>query len=163
MAGESVAAYIVDLCCVAQYCNLGTTLDKMLRDRLLWGMNETTFAGSNCKKKTRTLLSSVPCSLLSAETAHQSLRDMIATQKESSLSSAGVPGKTEAVHNIRSRRRFTPRAKEGDRTRHRYGAPGHLAPACRFKDNINFVKIARKRARVCRSKPPSHAGTASSA
>ena len=37
---------------------------------------------------------------LSAETVDRSLREMRAPQKESSPSSARVPGKTEPVHNV---------------------------------------------------------------
>ena len=39
-AGESVAAYVAELRRLAQYCNYGDTLDKMLRDRIVYGMND---------------------------------------------------------------------------------------------------------------------------
>ena len=38
-AGESVAAYVADLRRLAEFCNFGTTLNKMIRDRLVSGMN----------------------------------------------------------------------------------------------------------------------------
>ena len=129
--GESVAAYIADLRRIAQYCNFGITLDKMFRDRLVWGVNDDHIRRKLLQEKDKDLA-------LSAETADRSLREMRAPQKELSTSHTGVPVsvKTEPVHNVRPRRRFTPRAKEGERTCHRCGAPGHLAPACRFKDRI---------------------------
>ena len=36
--GESVAAYVAQLRRLAEFCNFGTTLDKVLRDWLVWGM-----------------------------------------------------------------------------------------------------------------------------
>ena len=38
--GESVAAYMAELRRLAEHCNYGDTLDKMLRDRLVWGIND---------------------------------------------------------------------------------------------------------------------------
>ena len=38
--GESVATYMADLRRLAEQCNYGTTLDKMLRDRLVYGIND---------------------------------------------------------------------------------------------------------------------------
>ena len=39
-AGESVAAYVAELRRLAQHCNYGDTLDKMLRDRIVYGIND---------------------------------------------------------------------------------------------------------------------------
>ena len=38
--GESVAAYMADLCWLAKHCKLGAPLNKMLRDRLMHGIND---------------------------------------------------------------------------------------------------------------------------
>ena len=35
--GESIADYVAEL---AEFCNYGETLDKMLRDRLVWGVRD---------------------------------------------------------------------------------------------------------------------------
>jgi hypothetical protein len=43
-AGETVAAYVADLRRLAEFCNYGTTLDKMLRDHLVWSINDKTEA-----------------------------------------------------------------------------------------------------------------------
>ncbi len=37
--GESVAAYVVELRRLAEFCNYGGSLNKMLRDRLVSGVN----------------------------------------------------------------------------------------------------------------------------
>ena len=39
-AGKSVAAYVAELCHLTEYCNYGDTLDKMLLDQLVWGIND---------------------------------------------------------------------------------------------------------------------------
>ena len=39
--GESVSMYVAELRSLAVYCNFGTTLDKMLRDRLVGGINDS--------------------------------------------------------------------------------------------------------------------------
>lgn len=31
---------MAELCCLTQFCNYGTTLDKMLWDQLMWGIND---------------------------------------------------------------------------------------------------------------------------
>ena len=36
-AGESMATYVAELRRLAQHCNYGDTLHKMLRDRIIWG------------------------------------------------------------------------------------------------------------------------------
>ena len=38
-AGESIAAYVADLRRLEEFCNFGTTLEKMLRDRIVCGVN----------------------------------------------------------------------------------------------------------------------------
>ena len=38
--GESVATYLSELCTIAEYCNLGDTLEMMLRVRLVCGIND---------------------------------------------------------------------------------------------------------------------------
>ena len=39
-AGESVSTYVVKLRRLAQHFNYGDALDKMLRDRIAWGIND---------------------------------------------------------------------------------------------------------------------------
>ena len=39
-AGESIATYVAELRSLSEYCNFGATLDDMLRDRLVCGVND---------------------------------------------------------------------------------------------------------------------------
>ena len=38
--GESIADYVAELRKLAEFCNYGDSLDKMLRDRLVWGVKD---------------------------------------------------------------------------------------------------------------------------
>ena len=38
--GETVATFLSELCSIAEYCNFGDTLETMLRDRLICGIND---------------------------------------------------------------------------------------------------------------------------
>ena len=38
--GESVATYVAELCSLAEYCNFGQTLEAMLHDRIVCGIND---------------------------------------------------------------------------------------------------------------------------
>ena len=38
--GESVATFVAELRALAEFCNFGTTLEDMLRDRLVCGIND---------------------------------------------------------------------------------------------------------------------------
>ena len=40
--GESVATYVVELRCLAEFCNFEMTLDKIIRDRLVSGITDST-------------------------------------------------------------------------------------------------------------------------
>ena len=99
--GESVAAYIANLRRIAQYCNFGTTLDKTLRDRLLWGVNDnhahSQEAATRERQRPYFRACQVPRSFY--RDGGWCLREMRASQKESSPCSTGVSGKTEPVHN----------------------------------------------------------------
>ena len=40
-SGESVATYAIELCAIRECCDFGDTLDLMIRDRLICGINDT--------------------------------------------------------------------------------------------------------------------------
>ena len=44
-AGETESAYVVGLRLLAQHCNYNNTLDKMLRDQIIWGRNDDATQG----------------------------------------------------------------------------------------------------------------------
>ena len=39
-AGESLAIYVAELRVLVEYCEFGTTIEDMIRDRLVYGIND---------------------------------------------------------------------------------------------------------------------------
>ena len=153
--GESIAAYVAELRRIAQQCNFGATLDKMLRDHLVHGVNDDSIRRKLLQEKDANLTFTRALSIaLGAETADHNLREMKTPVKEAS---AGVSVKSEPVYKVSGKRTTTTTTTRAPTARaelacHRCGAHGHLAPACRFKDCV--CHKCRKRghlARVCRS------------
>ena len=73
---ETVAAYLAELCRLAKHCNYGTTLDQLLRDRLVWGIND---AGIRKKLLQESDPLTLACALTvaqGAETADKNVKKM---------------------------------------------------------------------------------------
>ena len=156
--GESVAAYLAELRRLAEHCNYGDTLDKMLRDRLVWGINDAGIQKKLLQENDPLTLARAVIVAQGAETADKNLKEMKAPPQEldsTSSSPAGVKVKSEPIQKINAKKKFS--AREGAQsgvTCHRCGHPGHLATTCRFKDQVcHRCKKRGHLARVCRSKP----------
>ena len=52
--GESIAAFVADLRSLAEFCNFGASLDDMLRDRIVCGVNNTKIQQTLLSEKTLT-------------------------------------------------------------------------------------------------------------
>ena len=88
-AGESIATYVAELRSLSEYCNFGATLNDMLRDRLVCGVNDGAIQ--------KTLLAQVALTYekaaeiaLNAEAATQSMRGL-GLRSESGLFSRPTP------------------------------------------------------------------------
>ena len=82
--GESVATFIAELRLLAEFCNFGASLEAMLRDRVVCGINDSAIQ--------RCLLAEVPLTLDKAlklaqgmETAAQSVRELQGVQRQPPL------------------------------------------------------------------------------
>ena len=157
--GESVAAYLAELRRLAEHCNYGDTLDKMLRDRLVWGINDAGIQRKLLQENDPLTLARTLTIAKGAETADKNLKEMKAPVQEldsTSSSPASVKVKSEPVQKIHAKKKLSStKGAQGGVTCHRCGNPGHLATACRFKDKV--CRKCKKRghlARVCRSMPP---------
>ena len=152
-AGESVAAYVAELRRLAQHCNYGETLNKMLRDRIVWGINDEPIQKKLLQETDLTYAKAVSIAK-GFETATKNLKEMQAPGKAESTSgsSTGVHVKSEPVHKVAGKRAST--AEGGARVIcHRCGKPGHLATVCRFRDSVcHKCKKKGHLARVCKSK-----------
>ena len=155
--GESVAAYLAELRRLAEHCNYGDTLDKMLRDRLVWGINDAGIQRKLLQENDPLTLAQALTVAQGAETADKNLKEMKAAPQEldsSSSSQAGVKVKSEPIQKVNSKRKpaTTREGAQGGVTCHCCGHPGHLATACRFKDRVcHKCKKRGHLARACRS------------
>ena len=147
--GEFVAAYVAELRRLAEFCNFGTTLDKMLRDRLVWGIKDDSIQKKLLQEKDLTFQRALAIAQ-GSEAADRNLREMKAPKQELDSNSKGVTVKSEPVHKVSRRNSNT---KDLGVTCHRCGTTGHLATVCRFRDRTCHKCGKRGHlAKVCRSK-----------
>ena len=99
--GESVAPYVAELRRLAEFCNYGPTLDKMLWDRLVWGINEESIQKKLLQEKDLTLQKALTLAQ-GFETATKNVKEMNAPQQE--WGSNIVTVKPEPVHKVAGRR-----------------------------------------------------------
>ena len=153
--GESVATYVAELRRLAEYCNYGNTLEKMIRDRLVSGIND-----DNIQKK---LLSEPVLSYTraleiarGAEVAEKNLREMRAPRRERDTAGPQATGKQDPVYQITGKQ---PR-KQSFGYCYCCGVPGHKIAECKFKDKL--CRLCGKKghlARMCKSPRTPQPGT----
>ena len=66
-SGETVAAYVAELRAIAEFCNFKDTLEDMLRDRLVCGVNDATMQKKLLSEPTLTSHSCTGCRDRSSE------------------------------------------------------------------------------------------------
>ena len=125
--GESVADYLAALRQLAEFCNFGDTLEKMLRDRLVCGIGDEPTQKKLLAETNLTYEKALQIAR-GSEAAAKNLREM-----KSPLTPPATV-KTEPVHRVSKTRRTTPPKAKADVTCHRCGTPGHIAPDCPYKD-----------------------------
>ena len=136
--GESVAKYVSELRSLTKHCSFGATLDKMLRDRLVAGINNE---GIQHK------LFGEPAAELTFERAYKiAVAEEVAAKNTldvRSLLKANLGSQGEQVHQLR-----TP-AKEC----YHCGHKDHNADVCRFKDaECHYCRKKGHIEAVCRTK-----------
>ncbi len=142
-AGESIATFMSELRSLAEFCNFEDTLEAMLRDRLVCGVNDD--------RMQRRLLSEPKLTFKRALELAQGL-ETAAKNVQELQASTRMPGATDptaggGVH------RLGPKKKRSDDTCYRCGNLGHAGSTCRHKDAKchNCGKVGHLR-KVCRSK-----------
>ena len=117
--GESAAAYLAVLRALAEHCNFGTTLDTMVRDMLVWGINNDFIQQRLLTEGTLTLKRATEIEL-SMEAAEKYAKEMKAT----------VEAPTDQAHKVRVEYQRKP-SKASDQQAakttpcHRCGRKGH--------------------------------------
>ena len=131
-AGESVAAYVAELRRLAQHCNYGDTLDKMLTDRMVYGINDEVIQKKLLQETDLTYARAISLAQ-GFETASKNLKEIHRhkTESTSSSGSAGLHVKTEPVHKVSGKCEGGPRV-----TCHHCGKPGHLVTVCRHRESV---------------------------
>ena len=74
-AGESVATFVSELRCLSEFCNFGETLEDMIRDRLVCGINDDAIQKRMLAEPTLSYKKAVEL-VLSMETAAQSMKEL---------------------------------------------------------------------------------------
>ena len=147
---ESVAAYVAELHAIAKHCNFGVSLQAMLRDDIVCGIND--------KVVQRRLLSESALSFHKALSIAQGL-DTAAQNVKELQGGAGATSQRE-VHRVTSQQAFQNKGKPGRlkgnsaSACYQCGKSGHGASQCRFKSAKCHRCGKKGHIRVvCHSKP----------
>ena len=149
-ASESVADYVAALREIAQHCEYKESLQDMLRDRLVCGVNHEAITNRLLSEKKLTFDKAMELAQ-AIESAERDTRQLQAAQSTSTTPQVHLT--TAHKQKNRQRRESSRPARQGNSVAcYRCGGP-HLASTCRF---INTVCHACKKrghiVRVCRSK-----------
>ena len=138
---------MAELRALSEYCNFGDTLESMLRDRLVCGVNELQIQKCLLAEDRLTFKKALEISL----TLEAATKDT--KQLQTVVSASSVP-----VHKVKETEGLSPNTKC-----YRCGKPNHKAPECRFKDSV-CTKCNKKGhlAKVCYSRTPQKASGHSS-
>ena len=101
LPGESVATFVAELRSLSEFCNFGDTLDVMIRDRLVCGINDISIQKRLLAEPGLTYAKAVELAQ-SAETAAQSLREL--RGKWESGTPTFPPPQTEEVNQAKEQR-----------------------------------------------------------
>lgn len=143
--GESVATFVSELRSLAEFCNFGATLDNMLRDRLVCGINADHIQRRLLSEEKLTFKKAMDTAV-ALETAAANARMLQSAPQQS----VGMEGRAaEPVHRMQSKNE----PKVGEARCYRCGRSDHTALDCRFKTaKCHGCGKVGHLVRVCRSK-----------
>ena len=151
--GESVATFVAELRSLTEYCNFGDTLEVMIRDHLVCGINDAAIQKRLLGESTLTYEKAVEIAL-NTVTAAQSTRELRVKPEDgvSSQPSPSVVHKTTAAT-------AAPTASSGQSstkllTCYRCGNRGHTIAMCRVSKSVvcHYCGKQGHLQRACKSK-----------
>ena len=162
-AGESVGTYVAELRCLSEYCNFGGTLEVMIRDRLVCGINDSTIQKRLLAEPGLTYDKAVELSL-SMEMAAKNLKELKVKSEPSGdanfnptqqdvhrLTSQTATGSTVTCYRCGKRGHTVLKCRVNKSVVcHHCGKSGHLQKACRSKQKGTQLGTGKCKARtVC--------------
>ena len=136
--GESVATYVSELRSLARFCKFGSSLEDMLRDRIVCGIND-----DNMQKSSRMQR---PWSWLRVSRQPREINVKEIGCKETASPYTPTRNGQQEVYKV------TPERK-AELSCYRCGKAGHVASKCRFKGAKCHGRKTGHLQRVCHSKP----------
>ena len=145
--GESIAVFVADLCAPAEFCNFGASLDDMLRDRIVCGVNNTKIQQAFLSEKILTLKKALEVAQ-GLETAVKNAK--VLSHGEAAATSTGSETVNQLAGNGKDM--SSPRQKFSG-TCFCCGKVGHRRATCHFKDVVCHECGKKGHLRnVCKSK-----------
>ena len=135
--GKSIATYVSELRSFAKNCNYGDTLETMLRDRIVCGVNDTVIQCRLLAEKDLDFKKAMEVAQ-GMESAATNVRKLTDTKQNSQAADDREP-----IHQIETKAKSCHCCKN----------PGYYATTCKYKDTVcrNCGKVGHLQ-KVCRSK-----------
>ena len=153
--GESVATYMAELRHLAEFCNFGPTLDKMIRDRLVSGINDDGIQKKLLSEPALTYTRALEIAQ-GTEEAEKNLREMRAPRRDRDTAGPQAPSKQNPVNQLTSGKQ----SKRQSSGCYCCGLTGHKVAQCKFRDKS--CRICGKKghlAKMCKSSGTTQPGT----
>ena len=131
--GESVATYVAELRAIAEFCNFGGTLEDMLRDRLVCGINDSAIQRRLLAEPKLTFKKALDLSR-GLETAARNVEELKTAPRGPEISPT-----VEEVRKVTSGNS----AAKADVACYRCGKPGHYASKCRVSAVVTCHQCGR--------------------
>ena len=128
-SGETVAAFVTELGSIAEFCNFDTSIEDLLHDEIMCGINDDGIQQKLFAEKTLTYQRALEPSQ-GLETAAKNVKELKIGRRELE----GVVVKQEVNKVSHEKRKSKPPTVTI--TCYRCGTLGHLATQCKFKEAI---------------------------
>ena len=126
--GESVATYVSEIRSLAEFCNFGSALEEMLRDRIVCGINDDTIQRRLLAEPRLTFKKALEIAQ-GIETANMNMREL----RPSASNTTKEPSATNEINKMTAKHE-TKFSGKSQTPCYRCGKLGHKSVNCRFKE-----------------------------